>query len=207
MFMAQRVLQSVARTMHFIGSASVRIAHAGKCFAHLIHSSANSRQSFENRFGVRAVCFQMGLALRRNAVELPSPLLLNAGMTDLMQVSQRGINHAWAGRIESARTFFEGLDQLVPVRWLFGEQREDHQLNVDRVKLAPARKIAAGEVARKSKASTTESAAPMMMSESSRVSSAMFATVFAAVVASVSSGVFLVAFATVFAAEGSIARC
>ena len=73
MFMAQRVLQSVARTMHFIGSASVRIAHAGKCFAHLIHSSANSRQSFENRFGVRAVCFQMGFALRRNAVELRVP--------------------------------------------------------------------------------------------------------------------------------------
>jgi hypothetical protein len=51
----------------------------------------------------------------------------------------------------------------------------------------------------------TESAAPMMMSESSGVSSAMFAIVFAAVV--VSSGVFSVAFATVFAAEGSIETC
>src|SRR5580658_5495607 len=70
-FAAQRVLQSVARAMHFIGSTSVRIAHAGKCFAYLLHSSANSRQSIENRFGVRAVCFQMGLALGRNAVELP----------------------------------------------------------------------------------------------------------------------------------------
>jgi hypothetical protein len=80
-------------------------------------------------------------------------------------------------------------------------------LNVDRVELAPARKIAAGEVAHKSRASTTESAAPMMMPESSGVSSAMFATVFAAVVASVSSGVFSVAFATVFAAEGSIETC
>ena len=177
-----------------------------RCFAHLIHSSANARQSFENHFGVRAVCFQIGLALRRNAVELPSPLLLHAGMTDLMQLSQRGINHAWARRIESARTFFEALDQLIAVRWLFGEQRQYHQLNVDRVELAPARKIAAGEVARKSKASTTESAAPMMMSESSRVSSAI-ATVFAAVGASVSSGVFSVAFATMFAAEGSIETC
>jgi uncharacterized membrane protein len=44
-----------------------------------------------------------------------------------------------------------------------------------------------------------------MMSESSGVSSAMFATVFAAVVAS--SGVFSVAFANVFAAEGSIETC
>jgi hypothetical protein len=46
-----------------------------------------------------------------------------------------------------------------------------------------------------------------MVSESSGVSSAMFATVFAAVVASVSSGVFSVGFATVFAAEGSIETC
>ena len=127
---------------------------------------------------------QMGLALRRNAVELPSTLLLHAAVTDLMQVSQRGINHARAGRIESARTFFEGLDQLVPVRWLFSEQREDHQLNVDRVEFAPAGKIAACEVAHKSRASTTESAAPVMVS--------------------VSSSVFSVAFANVFAAEGAI---
>jgi hypothetical protein len=41
----------------------------------------------------------------------------------------------------------------------------------------------------------------MMMSESSDVSPAMFATVFAAVVVS------SVAFATVFAAEGSIETC
>jgi hypothetical protein len=46
-----------------------------------------------------------------------------------------------------------------------------------------------------------------MMSESSGVSSAMFATVLTAVVASESSGVFSVAFATVFAAEGSIETC
>jgi hypothetical protein len=45
----------------------------------------------------------------------------------------------------------------------------------------------------------------MMMSESSGVTSAMFATVFAAVV--VSSGVFSVAFATVFAAGGAIETC
>jgi hypothetical protein len=44
-----------------------------------------------------------------------------------------------------------------------------------------------------------------MMSESSGVTSAMFATVFAAVV--VSSGVFSVAFATVFAAGGAIETC
>jgi hypothetical protein len=70
------------------------------------------------------------------------------------------------------------------VRWLFGEQREDHQLNVDRVEFAPAGKIAACEVVHKSKASTTESAAPVMVS--------------------VSSSVFSVAFANVFAAEGAI---
>jgi hypothetical protein len=206
-FAAQRVLQSVARTMHFIGSTSVRIAHAGKCFAYLLHSSSNSRQSIENRFGVRAVCFQMGLALGRNAVELPRTLLLHAGVTDLMQVSQRGINHTRAGRIESARTFFDRLDQFVSVRWLFGEQRQYHQLNVDRVELAAAGKIAAGEVAHKSGASTMEPAAPVMTSVSSRVFSAVFAVVFATVFATVFSGVLSVAFSTVFAAEAVIETC
>src|SRR5580704_15240452 len=127
----------------------------------------------------------MGFALRRNAVELPSTLLLHAAVTDLMQVSQRGINHARAGRIESGRTFFDRLDQFVSVRWLFGEQRQYHQLNVDRVELAAAGKIAAGEVAHKAGASTTEPAAPVMTAVSSRVFSVVFATVFS----SVSSGV------------------
>jgi len=44
-------------------------------------------RSVENRFSVRAVLFQMGLALRRNVVELPCTLLLHAAVTDLMQVS------------------------------------------------------------------------------------------------------------------------
>src|SRR5580700_10563897 len=148
-----------------------------------------------------------GPALGRNAVELPRTLLLHAGVTDLMQVSQRGINHTWAGRIESARTFFYRLDQFVSVRWLFGEQRQYHQLNVDRVELAAAGKIATGEVAHKSGASTTETAAPVMTSVSSRVFSAVFAVVFATVFSSVSSGVLSVVFSTVFAAEAAIETC
>jgi hypothetical protein len=93
------------------------------------------------------------------------------------------------------------------VRWLFGEQCQYHQLNVDRVELAAAGKIAAGEVAHKSGASTTEPAAPVMTSVCSRVFSAVFAVVFATVFSSVSSGVLSVAFSTVFAAEAAIETC
>jgi hypothetical protein len=74
-------------------------------------------------------------------------------------------------------------------------------LNVDRIQLAPARKIAAGEVAYKSRASTTESAARVMTSVSSGVFAAVFSAVFAVVFSSVPSGMSSVAFAAEAATE------
>ena len=88
-----------------------------------------------------------------------------------------------------------------------GKKRQDHQLNVDCVELATAGKIAAGEVAHKSRASTTESAAPVMTPVSSGVFAAVFSAVFAVVFSSVSSGMFSIAFATVFAAVAAIETC
>jgi hypothetical protein len=48
------------------------------------------------------------------------------------------------------------------VRWTLGEERQDHELNVDRVELAAAGEVAASKAAHESGRSTAESASSPM---------------------------------------------
>ena len=53
-------------------------------------------------------------------------------------------------------------DRFIPVRRMLSKQRQNDQLNVDCVQFASTRKVAAGKVAHKTRASTAESTAPVM---------------------------------------------
>src|SRR5580658_7324723 len=153
----------MTRPMHFIGSASVGITHAGKCLAHLFHAAANARQRTENRLGIRTIGLEMRFTFGCDVVQLPRSLLFHVGVSDFMEIGQSRINHTRTRRIESARTFFESLDKFIPVCWMLGQQCQDDELNVDCVQFASTRKVAAGKVAHKARTTTAESTALAVM--------------------------------------------
>jgi hypothetical protein len=64
-------------------------------------------------------------------------------MADLVEVGERGIDHAGARRIEACRALLQRLDDLVAVARTLGEQRQDDQLQVARGELAPGAEPAA----------------------------------------------------------------
>ena len=144
-FAMQRVFEIMPRAMNFIGSAAVRLSHTGKCLADLLHPPSDPREGVENRLGVRSVGSQMRLAFSGNAVELSRALLFHARVPDLVEISQRWINHARTGNIEPARPLLDRFNKLIAVRWMLGQERQDHQLDVNRIELASTRKVTAAK--------------------------------------------------------------
>ena len=123
--------------MRRIGVAGVveRIG-AGHRLAHLLHARADPGQLLEQGVDGGALIFQVRKARDRDAVELLRALRLDAGVADLFQVGERGVDHAGAWRVVAVRARLDRLDELVAVAGALGEQGQKQQLQVRGAELA-----------------------------------------------------------------------
>ncbi len=87
----------------------------------------------------------MGAALVGNAVQLLGAVRLHRGVADLLQISEGGVDHAGAGRVEAAGTLFQRLDDLVAVAGFLRQQGQDQQLQLAGAELAPGAEALAAE--------------------------------------------------------------
>ena len=62
------------------------------------------------------------------------------GVTQLLEISERWIDHPRAGAVKASGAFLERLDDLVAVTRLFLEQRQDDELQIIAAELASGAK-------------------------------------------------------------------
>src|ERR1700744_137363 len=76
----------------------------------------------------------MGSTRLSDSVEFLGALRLRGGGSQLLQVSERRVNHSRTRRIDAAGVLFDGFDDFVAVAWLFAEQSKDDEPQVPRGK-------------------------------------------------------------------------
>src|SRR5690554_4391279 len=77
-----------------------------------------------------------------DGVELLVAIGMGGRITSLLEIGQRGIDHARAGRIEARRFFLDRLDQVIAVARLLIDQIERYQAEVTRCQHAAYTKLA-----------------------------------------------------------------
>src|SRR5581483_6516234 len=108
------------------------------------------------------VGLQIFLALLGGRVELAVTLSRrHSRQAFFFEQRQRGVHHAGAGRIGAGKPLFDGLDDLVAVARLVGNQLQDHQPQMARVEQPLAH---AAEAALKSSPAAAKTAVKMTAS-------------------------------------------
>src|SRR5215469_3489638 len=134
----QRLLEVAARCADlFRVGAFLRLAEAAEDLAHPVHLLADVGELAEHRLRRVLVLLEIFPSGVGDAVELLRALGAHAGVPDLLEPGQRGVDHSGARTVEAARTLLECLDELVAVARTLCEQREQHQLQVARCQAPP----------------------------------------------------------------------
>src|ERR1700722_7280082 len=76
----------------------------------------------------------MGRTRLSDSVEFLGALRLRRGVSQLLQVSERRINHSRTRRVNAAGVLFDGFDDFVAVTRLFAEQSKDDEPEITRSK-------------------------------------------------------------------------
>jgi hypothetical protein len=116
--------------MQRVGRPGVGALDAGEGVTHVLHPATDPRQCVQDGVGLLAMLGEERLAGLGNGVELAVGIRGGLGLADLLHVDQRRIDHAAAGRVEAVGSRLERADQLVAVGGLFGEQRQQDQLQI-----------------------------------------------------------------------------
>ena len=129
----------MAGSADLIGDATVEVANAGECLAHLVHAPADVGQRIQYGFRRGAVGGEMGSAVGRQIVEFSRTFMLDASVADLFEESQCRIDHAGARTVEAAGALLDRLNELITVARALLDQGQDKKLEVGRTKPAGAR--------------------------------------------------------------------
>src|SRR5438046_4753267 len=88
---------------------------AGKRLADPVHLATHVCELCQYGVHKRAVLVEVRQAGVTDSIQLLATLGFDRGVADLIEISQRRVNHAGAGRVKASRRFFERLDYFVPV--------------------------------------------------------------------------------------------
>src|SRR5260370_31149790 len=91
----------------------------GELFSEVSELAAEDGQLIPYLVGGDVVFAQMFGTVRGNAVKLFGALDSGGGITHLFEIRECRINHAGAGRIDSAGMFFDSLDDFITIAGVF----------------------------------------------------------------------------------------
>src|ERR1700678_509970 len=127
--------------------------------------AAEDRQLIPYVGGGRLVFGQMLRAVGGDAVELFRAFGRGGGVSHLLEIGERRIDHAGTGCVDAAGMLFHFLDDFIAMTRFLAEQQQDDQLQVPRSEhhgRAPAR-AAPAEPAAEGASEESASAAPSEM--------------------------------------------
>src|SRR5882757_743271 len=115
---------------------------AGKRLPDALHLASCTRELRQDRIDQSAVFGQLGTASIGDLVELLTSLGYDRRKTNLFEIGECRIDHAWARCIEALRGFFKRLDDLVAMPRCLFKQSQNYQLQLAGTELAPAEEAA-----------------------------------------------------------------
>src|SRR5262249_38288426 len=112
----------------------IGLAHAG-------HLAPDALELLEDRLDMSLVLREMTPAFLGRVIELLGAFGLDPGIAQLLEICQGRIDHAGARHVVAAGALLQGLDQLVAMARLLGEELEQQQLQPLGPELAAAPEI------------------------------------------------------------------
>src|SRR5947208_3928473 len=115
--------------------------------SHVLHLVTHPLELGEHRVDHASVLLEASAPGVGNLVALAGTFRLDRRVSNLLEVRKRGIHHARTRAVEPSRALAKRFDDLVTVRGLFREQREDDELKILRAEFAAGAKAMPADVA------------------------------------------------------------